>query len=86
VDLLIFVLPGVMLGALAGWRSPTSEKRSDWLLSTLVGGVGGCIGVLLGRAVGFIGPTQMAAFIPSIAGAVALLLLHRTLLTRGVFG
>jgi uncharacterized membrane protein YeaQ/YmgE (transglycosylase-associated protein family) len=82
MDFLLFILFGLVVGAIAKFLMPGRDP-GGFIVTALIGMVGSLLGGLLGRALGFYGPeTRTAGFIMSIVGAVVLLGIYRLVIGR----
>ncbi len=77
MDILMFALFGLVIGALAKVIMPGRDP-GGWLATAIIGMVGSMLGAFIGRAVGMYGSgTQTAGWLMSILGAVVLLGIYR---------
>jgi uncharacterized membrane protein YeaQ/YmgE (transglycosylase-associated protein family) len=67
------VIIGAIAGFIARWISPSPNNPQGFLLTTVLGIVGGVVATWIGRAVHWYGPGQGAGLIASIVGAVIVL-------------
>jgi uncharacterized membrane protein YeaQ/YmgE (transglycosylase-associated protein family) len=67
------VIIGAIAGLIARWISPSPHNPQGFLLTTVLGIVGGVVATLIGRAVHWYGPGEGAGLIASIVGAVIVL-------------
>lgn len=82
MEILLFILFGLVVGAIAKFLMPGRDP-GGFVITALIGMVGSLLGGLLGRALGFYGPeTRTAGFIMSIIGAVILLGIYRVVVGR----
>jgi len=80
-DLLIWILFGLVVGALAKLVMPGRDPGGI-IVTMLIGIAGSLLGGFLGRAMGFYGPNQAAGFLMSFLGAVVLLVRYRMIARR----
>ena len=71
----------IIIGAIAGFIarliSPAPNNPQGFILTTLLGIVGGLVATFIGRAVHWYGPDQGAGLIASIVGSVIVLAIWR---------
>ena len=78
MHLLMFLLFGLIVGAIARWLVPGREP-GGWLTSIVVGVVGSFVGGFLAQALGFSTAGRPAGFLLSLAGAVVLLVAYHAI-------
>jgi uncharacterized membrane protein YeaQ/YmgE (transglycosylase-associated protein family) len=81
VAVLGWIFFGLIVGIVAKFLMPGRDP-GGFIVTTLIGVAGALMGGFLGRALGFYGPNEAAGFLMSVAGAIVLLLLYRTLSPR----
>ena len=72
---------GLIVGVIAKFLMPGRDPGGI-IVTMLLGIAGAVVGGMLGRALGFYGPNDVAGYLMSIVGAILLLLLYRTLFRR----
>jgi uncharacterized membrane protein YeaQ/YmgE (transglycosylase-associated protein family) len=77
VNILWAILVGFVAGLIAKIITPGDPKPRGFILTTVLGIVGGVLGTFLGQAVGLYGPNDNAGFIGAIVGAIVILLIWR---------
>ena len=78
MDIVLFLLFGLVIGALARLIMPGTEP-GGWGVSMVIGLVGSLLGGYLGRVLGMYHQGEPAGFLMSIAGAIILLIGYRAL-------
>ncbi len=82
MSLLLFVLFGLVIGAIAKFLMPGRDP-GGFVVTALIGMVGSLLGAFLGRALGlYSAGTQTGGWIMSIIGAVVLLAIYRVIVGR----
>jgi uncharacterized membrane protein YeaQ/YmgE (transglycosylase-associated protein family) len=81
MQLILFLLFGLIVGALARWIVPGRE-RGGWIVTMLLGVGGALLGGFVGRAVGHYGPGQPAGFVVSLLGAIVLVAIYHGVARR----
>ena len=81
MSILGWIVAGLIIGAIAKLLMPGNDPGGI-ILTILLGIVGAVIGGAIGRGMGLYGQDQAAGWLMSIAGAVILLFLYRTLFGR----
>jgi uncharacterized membrane protein YeaQ/YmgE (transglycosylase-associated protein family) len=81
MHILMFLVFGLVVGALARWMVPGREP-GGWVISLLLGIGGAMLGGFFGRVVGFYREGQPAGFVMALLGAVALVAVYQAV-TRG---
>lgn len=81
MGILAWILFGLVIGILAKLLMPGRDP-GGFIVTMLLGIAGALVGGFVGRAMGFYGPGQSAGWLMSILGAVALLVLYRTMARR----
>jgi uncharacterized membrane protein YeaQ/YmgE (transglycosylase-associated protein family) len=85
MHMLLFLLFGLVVGAVARWMVPGKEP-GGWAVTMIIGIVGSFLGAYIGQFVGLYSEGQPAGFIMSVLGAIALVLGYRALGKRGWAG
>jgi uncharacterized membrane protein YeaQ/YmgE (transglycosylase-associated protein family) len=67
------IIIGAIAGFVARWISPSPNNPQGFILTTVLGIIGGVVATLIGRAVHWYGPGQGAGVIASIVGALIVL-------------
>jgi uncharacterized membrane protein YeaQ/YmgE (transglycosylase-associated protein family) len=83
MDLLLFLIFGLIVGALARLIVPGKEP-GGWVVSMALGVAGAFAGGLLGRAVGWYREGESAGFIVSLIGAIVLVAGYQAIARRRV--
>jgi len=78
-----WILFGLIVGALAKLVMPGRDPGGI-IITTLLGIAGAVLGGVLGRSLGWYGPTDSAGFIMALVGSVFLLWIYRRLSTQTV--
>ena len=81
LDLIWIILIGAVVGALAKFILPGADP-GGFFVTALLGMAGALAATFLGRSIGLYGPGQGAGFLASIAGAILLLLIYRSVKKR----
>jgi len=76
-----WILFGLIVGALAKLVMPGRDPGGI-IITTLLGIAGAVLGGVLGRSLGWYGPTDSAGFIMALIGSVFLLWIYRRLSTQ----
>jgi uncharacterized membrane protein YeaQ/YmgE (transglycosylase-associated protein family) len=76
------IIIGFFAGVFAKLLTGGSREPRGFILTTVLGIVGGVFGTWLGQVVGLYGPGDNAGFIGAIVGAVILLLIWRQVAPR----
>jgi uncharacterized membrane protein YeaQ/YmgE (transglycosylase-associated protein family) len=71
------IIIGFIVGIIARVITGGSREPRGFILTTVLGIVGGVVGTWLGQAVGWYGPTESGGFLAAIVGAVIIILLGR---------
>jgi uncharacterized membrane protein YeaQ/YmgE (transglycosylase-associated protein family) len=73
----LYIIWTIIIGAIAGfiarWISPAPNNPQGFILTTVLGIIGGLVATFLGRAVHWYRPGQGAGLIASVVGAVIVL-------------
>ena len=77
MNILWAILVGFVAGLIAKIITPGDPKPRGFILTTVLGIVGGVLGTWLGQVIGLYGPNDNAGFIGAIVGAVVILLIWR---------
>ena len=80
MHIILFLLFGLVVGALARWIVPGREP-GGWVVSMLLGVGGSLVGGFFGRLVGLYREGQPAGFVMSLLGAVALVAVYHVATT-----
>lgn len=78
--MLMFLLFGLIVGAIARWIVPGREP-GGWVVSMLIGIGGAFLGGFFGRVAGLYREGQPAGFVMSLIGAVALVAVYHAVTT-----
>ena len=81
MDLLLFLVFGLVVGALARLVVPGKEP-GGWIVSMAIGVAGAFAGGLLGRVLGFYREGESAGFIMSLLGAIVLVVAYQAIARR----
>jgi len=81
MDLLLFLVFGLVVGALARLIVPGKEP-GGWVISMAIGVAGAFAGGLLGRVLGFYREGESAGFIMSLLGAIVLVVAYQAIAGR----
>jgi uncharacterized membrane protein YeaQ/YmgE (transglycosylase-associated protein family) len=82
VSIILFLLFGLIVGAIARFIVPGSE-RGGWVVSMILGVAGSLIGALIGRASGIYDENQTTGgFFMSLLGAIILVAGYHALARR----
>jgi uncharacterized membrane protein YeaQ/YmgE (transglycosylase-associated protein family) len=82
VQVIWAIIVGAIVGFLARLISPSPHNPRGFILTTVLGIVGGVVATFLGRAIHLYGPDQGAGIIASILGAVIVLWVWHAVVTR----
>jgi uncharacterized membrane protein YeaQ/YmgE (transglycosylase-associated protein family) len=82
VQIIWAIIVGAIAGLIARWISPSPNNPQGFVLTTVLGIVGGVVATFLGRAIHLYGPDQGAGIIASIVGALIVLWGWHALATR----
>lgn len=86
MDLIVFLLFGLLVGAVARLLVP-GRQSGGWGVSMLLGVAGAVVGGLVGRAVGLYREGESAGFIMAVLGAVLLVVVYQVIMRRrGILG
>ncbi len=77
MSILWSIIVGFFAGVIAKLLTGGSREPRGFILTTVLGIVGGVFGTWLGQVVGLYGPGDNAGFLGAIVGAVIILLLWR---------
>jgi uncharacterized membrane protein YeaQ/YmgE (transglycosylase-associated protein family) len=80
MHILMFLLFGLVVGAIARWIVPGREP-GGWVVSMLLGIGGAMLGGFFGRIAGLYREGQPAGFVMSLVGAVALVAVYHAVTT-----
>jgi len=83
IAILSWIIFGLIVGALAKLVMPGNDP-GGFIVTILLGIAGAIVGGMIGRAMGFYGPDQVAGYLMSIVGAIILLALYRMVARRSV--
>lgn len=81
MHILMFLLFGLVVGAIARWIVPGREP-GGWVVSMLLGIGGAFLGGFFGRVVGLYREGQPAGFVMSLVGAVVLVAVYHSVTAR----
>jgi uncharacterized membrane protein YeaQ/YmgE (transglycosylase-associated protein family) len=81
MGIITWILFGLVVGVIAKLLMPGRDP-GGFIITILLGVAGALIGGFIGRAMGFIGPSEGASWLLSILGAVILLALYRMMARR----
>ncbi len=81
IAILSWIVFGLIVGALAKLVMP-GDDPGGIIVTILLGVAGAVVGGMIGRAMGFYGPNQVAGYLMSIVGAIVLLALYRMVARR----
>ena len=84
--ILWIIIVGFVAGTVARWIMPGRHSPQGFILTTLLGIVGGFLATWVGQAIGWYGPDQGARFIASIVGAVVVLFIWNRLVAAHIIG
>lgn len=76
MDLLGWIIVGLLAGAIAKWIMPGRDP-GGCIVTILLGIAGALLAGFVGRLAGLYAPGQRAGFIAAILGAIAVLALYR---------
>lgn len=82
MSLLWSIIVGFFAGVIAKLLTGGSREPRGFILTTVLGVVGGVLGTWLGQVVGLYGPGDNAGFIGAIVGAIIILLIWRQVVRR----
>ena len=77
MNILWAILVGFIAGLIAKIITPGDPKPRGFILTTVLGIVGGLLGTFLGQAIGLYGPNDSGGFIGAIVGAIIILIIWR---------
>lgn len=81
MHLILFLVFGLIVGAVARWIMPGREP-GGWVVSMLLGVAGAFLGGFLGNLVGLYREGEPAGFIMSVIGAIVLVAIYHALVGR----
>jgi uncharacterized membrane protein YeaQ/YmgE (transglycosylase-associated protein family) len=82
VSVILFLLFGLVIGALARFIVPGTE-RGGWVVSMVLGVIGSLLGALIGRAIGIYDETKTTGgFFMSLLGAVIVVAVYHAIARR----
>ena len=67
------IIIGAVAGFIARWLSPAPNNPQGFILTTLLGIIGGLVATFIGRALHWYRPDQGAGLIASVIGSVIVL-------------
>lgn len=67
------IIVGLIAGVIAKFIAPSPNNPEGFLLTTVLGVIGGVVGTLIGRVLHLYGPGESAGIIGAIVGAVIIL-------------
>ena len=83
MHIIMFLLFGLFVGALARFLVPGKEK-GGWGVSMLIGIAGSMLGGYAGQFTGYYDAGQTAGFVVSLLGAIAIVALYHGLMSGGM--
>jgi len=81
MHLILFLVFGLVVGAVARWIMPGREP-GGWVVSMLIGVAGSFLGGFLGNLVGLYREGEPAGFIMSVIGAIVLVAIYHAIMGR----
>jgi uncharacterized membrane protein YeaQ/YmgE (transglycosylase-associated protein family) len=84
MNILLFLVFGLVVGVIARWIVPGRES-GGWLTSIVIGVLGSFVGGFLGRTLGVLASGQTGNFVMSVIGAVVLLAGYHAITRRGAY-
>jgi uncharacterized membrane protein YeaQ/YmgE (transglycosylase-associated protein family) len=81
MHVILFLLFGLVVGALARWIVP-GRQPGGWVVSLLLGVGGALLGGFIGRAAGLYRPGQSAGFLVSLLGAIVLVAIYHAIMAH----
>jgi uncharacterized membrane protein YeaQ/YmgE (transglycosylase-associated protein family) len=81
MHVILFLLFGLVVGALARWIVP-GKAPGGWIVSMLLGVAGAFIGGFIGRALGLYHEKQTAGFVVSLLCAILLVAAYHAITTH----
>jgi uncharacterized membrane protein YeaQ/YmgE (transglycosylase-associated protein family) len=81
MTILGWILFGLVVGIVAKLLMPGRDP-GGFIVTILLGIVGAMLGGLIGRAMGFYGPSEPAGFIMAVLGSILLLVVYRAMTRR----
>jgi uncharacterized membrane protein YeaQ/YmgE (transglycosylase-associated protein family) len=81
VDIILWIVFGLIVGVVAKFLMPGRDP-GGFILTTLLGIVGGLLGGWIGRALGLYQQGQPVGFIMAVVGAIAVLAIYRLTIRR----
>ncbi|HEY4203008.1 MAG TPA: GlsB/YeaQ/YmgE family stress response membrane protein [Devosiaceae bacterium] len=73
------IIIGFIVGVIAKFLTGGSREPRGFILTTVLGILGGVVGTWLGQVVGLYGPNENGGFIAAVVGAIVLVLAWRAL-------
>jgi len=73
VTIIWTIIIGAIAGFIARWLSPAPNNPQGFILTTLLGIIGGLVATFIGRALHWYRPDQGAGLIASVIGSVIVL-------------
>ncbi|WP_370307391.1 GlsB/YeaQ/YmgE family stress response membrane protein [Sphingobium abikonense] len=81
MDVLGWIVIGLLAGALAGFRTSARDPGGQ-VVRILLGIAGALLGGFMGRLMGLYGADQKAGFVAALTGSAAILILYRLTIAR----
>lgn len=81
MSLLLFLLFGLVIGAIARFLVPGRES-GGWVVSMAIGVLGSFVGGYLGQFLGFYRQGERAGFVLALLGAVLITIVYHAISTR----
>src|ERR1700709_1702050 len=82
--MLHIIIVGLVAGIVARLLSPGPNNPGGFILTVVLGIVGGFLATFVGQAIGHYGPDQGAGYIMATIGALVVLFIWNRLVARGV--
>lgn len=76
------IVIGFVAGIIAKFIMPGDNEPSGFILTTILGIVGAFVATFLGQALGWYGPNEGAGLIGAVVGALVVLFVYGTLVSR----
>lgn len=81
MGIIIWILFGLVVGVVAKLLMPGRDP-GGFIITILLGIAGAFVGGMIGRALGFYGPGDVAGFIMATLGAILILIIYRVVVKR----
>lgn len=81
MEIIWTIVIGLLAGTVAKLLTPGRDP-GGWIITILLGIGGSFLALLAGRTMGWYGDGDAAGFIASVAGAIAILIIHRLLVRQ----